>query len=229
MQLVRPPKPVPHPDDQDAFNLFWNGHGDCLGVIIFHGKGALIVLPKFKSNEDTIDTFLHRVAPKIYGTETRDSLTDLFKSPAESAARQELNRLVEVEEKVRQAQETARVELATATRQKSKALTEDDTAKTIQVYFDHALKQNDAALYYLYKIIEAIENKFGGEAVGINAVGEREAWKAVKRLANESYRDARHAPKPGDVIKKWSEAELNQCFEDTRRVIFAYFATLFEP
>jgi hypothetical protein len=58
-------------------------------------------------------------------------------------------------------------------------------------------------------------------------VGEQTAWKAVKRLANESYRDARHAPKPGDVVKKWTNAELKQCFEDTKNVIVAYFSTLF--
>lgn len=49
----------------------------------------------------------------------------------------------------------------------------------------------------------------------------------MKRLANESYRDARHAPKPTDIIKQWSEAEIEKCFEDTEKVVMGYFATLF--
>ena len=87
--------------------------------------------------------------------------------------------------------------MASAKRKKINVIEADETAKQIQIYYDHSLRQDDAALYYLYKVIESIENKFGGEAVGIAAVGEQVAWKAVKRLANESYRDARHAPKPG--------------------------------
>ncbi len=228
-QKLKPPKAVAYPGECDVFNLFQNGRGDCLGVMIFRGHGGLIVLPKFQSNEDVIDTFLHRVIPKIFDMETRDKLTGLFKSNAELAAQEELGQLLNIEEQVRKKQESARVALASATRQKLKTLEADVTAKQIQVYYDHALKQDDAALYFLYKIIEAIENKFGGEAAGINAVGEREAWKAVKRLANESYRDARHAPKPGDVIKKWSTAELKQSIQDAKRVALAYFSTLFKP
>jgi hypothetical protein len=227
-KLKPPPKAVEDSKGLDSCYLFWNGHGDCLGVIILRGSGALIVLPRFHSNEDVIDTFLHRVIPKLYGTETRTKLTDSFKSAAEGAAQKELDRLVELEERVRQEQASARIALETATRQKLKTLEEDVTAKQIQVYYDHALKQGDAAVYYLYKIIDVIENKFGGETAGIDAVGERTAWKAVKRLANESYRDARHAPKPGDVIKKWSTDELDQCIEDTKKVALAYFSTLFK-
>jgi hypothetical protein len=230
MQKLNPPKPVQPPaGNRDVFFLFWNGLGDCLGVILFRGHGVLIVLPTFQSNEDVIDTFLHRVIPKMVDMETRDRLTDLFKSAAEAAAGKELDRLIKLEENVRQEQEAARVALASATRQKLKMLEADTTAKQIQIYYDHALRQEDAALHYLYKIIEAIENKFGGEAKGIKAVGEQVACKAVKRLANETYRDARHAPKPGDAIKKWTPDELKKCFEDTQKVAVAYFSTLFEP
>jgi hypothetical protein len=227
MQKIRPPKKAQFEDD--VFNLFWNGHGDSLGAIILRGRGKLVVLPKFQSNDDVVDTFVNRVIPRIYQGKTRDKLTDSFKSPSEVVAVTELERLRGLEEKMREAQAAARTALASATRQKVNALEADATAKQIQVYFDHALRQDDAALYYLYKIIEAIGNKFGGEAAGIEAVGEQAAWKGVKRLANESYRDARHAPKPGDVIKKWSTQELKQAFEDTQRVAVAYFMTLFKP
>jgi hypothetical protein len=227
MQKLKPPKPADFA--HDVFNLFWNGHGHCLGVIILRGRGKLIVLPKYQSNEDVVDTFVHRVLPRIYRIATRSTLTDLFRSPDESAAQKKLDDLLVLEEKLREKVGATRVALAGATRAKANVIGADAIAKQLRIYYDHAMRQDDAALYYLYKIIEAIENKFGGEAAGIAAVGEQVAWKAVKRLANESYRDARHAPKPGDVIKKWSSQELKQCFTDTQKVVLAYFMTLFKP
>jgi hypothetical protein len=212
-----------------VFYVFGNRQWDCLGITINRGRGRLIVIPKFQSNEDVADTFLHRVIPQIYEGTTKNGLIDVFSSPAETAARDAVEKLLAIQQQVREDLEVGRVGLASANRLKVNTIENDETAKQIQIYYDHALSQGDAALYFLYKIIESIENKFGGESVGIAAVGEQTAWKAVKRLANESYRDARHAPKPGDVVKKWTNAELNQCFEDTKKIVVAYFATLFKP
>ena len=52
-------------------------------------------------------------------------------------------------------------------------------------------------------------------------------WKHVKRSANESYGDIRHAPKPGDVIKRRTFEDIKKCFQDTEKIILAYFVTLF--
>jgi hypothetical protein len=52
-------------------------------------------------------------------------------------------------------------------------------------------------------------------------------WRHVKRSANQSYADIRHAPKPGDVIKQWTNEDIKKCFEDTDKVILSYFGTLF--
>lgn len=64
-------------------------------------------------------------------------------------------------------------------------------------------------------------------AAAIKALGRKR--KADKRLANESYREARHAPKPADVKKKWTQAEIKECFGDTEEIAAAYFPTLFPP
>ena len=225
MLKLRRPQNAPY--KRDVHTLFWNGTSECLGVVLLRGRGRLIVLPKFQANEDVIDTFMHRVVPQIYKIAARDTLTNTFNSPAETATRKALKDLLEAEQELNKQQEAARVALASANREKINVIDADETAKQIQLYYDHALRQDDAALYYLYKIVEVIGNKFGGEASGIKAVGEQVAWKAIKRLANESYRDARHAPKAGDVIKKWTNAELNKCFQDTKTVVLAYFSTLF--
>jgi hypothetical protein len=221
--------PMPQDYPRDVFPLFWNARGDLLGVQILRGRGSLIFLPRFRSNADAIETFLHRVVPKLYPQRGRRGLTDVFISPAEEAAVAELKNYESVEAQLKTRQEEARVRLAAAAREKERTIEADATAKQILVYHDLARRNDDAALYYLYKIVEAIENKFGGESEGIKAVGAGTEWKGVKRLANESYRDARHAPKPSDVIKKWTDAEIRECFANVEVVVTAYFSTLFPP
>ena len=225
LQKIEAPRPQDYP--RDVFWLFCNGRGDDLGVYIRRGKGGLIVLPKFKSNEDVTETFLNRVLPKMYDLRARSTLVERYLSPAEHQARTEISQFEATIKEKGKLLEDARVKLATAAREKTKIVANDPVAKQILIYYDEATKQDDVALFYLFKIIESIEHKFGGETDGINALGLGSEWKYVKKIANASYGDARHAPKPGDVIHKWSDAEIKQCFEATEKVALAYFGTLF--
>jgi len=225
LQKIQPPQRQPY--TADVFDLFWNGNRETLGVLILRGSGRLIVLPKFLSNDSVIETFLHRVVPSIYDTQTRTGLVELFRSPTQLKCTEDLSELRIAAKEIGVREEAARIQLATATREKSNIIKADETAKQIITYHTEARRQPEVALFYLYKIIESIEHKFGGEAAGMAAVGEATAWKSVKRLANESYRDARHAPKPTEIIRKWTQTEIKKCFDDTEKVIMAYFATLF--
>jgi hypothetical protein len=225
LQKLSPPKPQDYPCD--VFHLFWNGHGDTLGVLILRGKGELIILPQFRSNDEVISTFLNRVVPKMYPSSTKVGLVDKCASPAEEKHKEEINKLQLLGRQIEEQLEKAREELAGSQRAKNNVIKADDTANQILTYYDTALKQDDVALFYLYKVIESIENKYGGEAQGIKSLGCSSEWKSVKRIANESYRDVRHAPKPGDVIKKWSDADIKTCFQATEKVVLAYFASLF--
>src|SRR5208337_1104309 len=141
----------------------WNGNGDCLGVIIKRDHGRLIVLPRFKSNSEIIETFLHRVVPKLYRETSPSGLIDLYRSPLQKNASAELEGLLTVEKEVLARQGVARSRLAAAIRAKAKVIGDDATAKQVLIYYDLARRQDDAALFYLYKMIETIENKFDGE------------------------------------------------------------------
>jgi len=226
LQKLRPPKPQDYP--RDVFHLFWNGHGDSLGVVIKRGRGELIILPQFKSNEDVILTFLHRVVPKIYNLEIKTSLKEKYVSPEEEKCKGEIEKLQFRRNEIEDRLEKAREELAGSQRAKSLVIGADSTATQILIYYETALKQEDVALFYLYKIIESIEHKYGGESQGLGALGCNSEWKLVKRIANASYSDIRHAPKPGDVIKKWSDTEIKTCFQATEKVVLAFFASLFK-
>jgi hypothetical protein len=215
------------PYTNDVFVLMSNNQSDVLGVLILRGSGRLIILPKFKSNDEIIEIFLDRVLPNMYSLKTKVSLVDQYESPAERVTAEKLGEL-QLQRKYVESQLTAkRSELQSARREKSRIIGADETAKRILIYHDIAVRQDSVALFYLYKILEILENKYAGEAEAIKALGCSAEWKHVKRSANESYGDIRHAPKPGDVIKKWTREEIKKSFSDTEKVVLSYFEVLF--
>lgn len=93
LQKLKPPTAQQPPYPRDVFTLFWNNHGHCLAILILRGRGRLIVLPKCKSNENVIETFLHNVLPRLYDTTTRTGLISTFTSPAERKGQETLHEL----------------------------------------------------------------------------------------------------------------------------------------
>jgi hypothetical protein len=109
-----------------------------------------------------------------------------------------------------------------------RTLESDETAVRVIAYFKQATQDDDAALFYLYKIIDALEKKFGGAAAAKQKLGNHADWRLIGRITNASYGDIRHAPRPGEVIKRWTKDEIAECFAAAERVLTAYFSTLFE-
>jgi hypothetical protein len=224
LQKLQTPKPeYPY----TVFPLLWNAHGEVIGVWMTRGRGSLIVLPKFKSNGEIIETFLHRVLPEMYDLKTRVGLIDKYESPQEQRSLGAIDNDERLRNEIEARLTANRIALGTARREKANVINTDATAKQVLIYHDTALRQGDVALFYLYKIVEVIENKHGGEAEAIKVLECGTEWKHIKRSANESYGDMRHAPKPGDVIKRWTFEDIKKCFQDTEKIILAYFATLF--
>jgi hypothetical protein len=225
MQKLVTPQPQDYP--RDIFTLFGNSNGEKLGVIMIRERGSIVVLPRMKCNEVAIATFIQRVLPNMYDLKAPTPLIEKFVSPAEKHAEQQVRgseaALLELEKEL----EENRVALATARREKANMIQNDPTAKQIVKYYDTALRQDDVALFYLYKAVELIENNHGGEGEAIRKFGAGAEWKFLKKVANASYGDIRHAPKPGDVILKWTEEDLKRCFDACEKVLLAYFESLF--
>jgi hypothetical protein len=75
----------------------------------------------------------------------------------------------------------------------------------------------------IYKAIEVIENHFGGERETLNALRvDRDEYKDAKRLANQSDRDERHAPKPSDTIKPVESRDRDRAVGVTRQLCAAF-------
>lgn len=225
LQKLVTPQPQDHP--RDIFTLFGNANGEKLGVIIFRGRGSVVVLPKMKSNEEAIATFVQRVLPNMYDLKARVPLIEKFVSPAEARAAEQVAASEATLRQVETELGENRVALATARREKENVIQGHPTAKQILSYFDTALRQDDVALFFLYKAIELIENEQGGEGAAIKRFGLGAEWKFLKKVANASYGDIRHAPRPGDVIRPWTDQDLKDCFEACEKIALAYFNSLF--
>lgn len=61
-------------------------------------------------------------------------------------------------------------------------------------YLQSAREHEGPALFSLYKLVETVENYFGGEANAIAILGAKTEIKYIKPIANENQRDQRHAP-----------------------------------
>ncbi|SRR6266581_1340687 len=219
--------PAPQEYPRDIFTLFRNSNGEKLGVFMVRGRGALVVLPRFKSNEGAVATFVQRVLPKMYESASRILLIDKYVSPSERDAQRQVTESEAELALIEDGLERRRVALASAKREKENVILQDPTAKQILNYYDMALRQDDVALFYLYKAVELIENNHGGESGAIKKFGVGAEWKYLKKIANASYADIRHAPKPGDVIQQWTDEDIKACFDACEKIVLAYCGSLF--
>lgn len=206
--------------------MFKNANNETLGVIQKIFEGHLIVVPTFKSNDDQVVTFLGRVL-KLQGPEDPSKLYD-FSSPEEIKALTEELDLIKQEESLKEAIQIAKENVETQKRVKIQTIESDQTAVLIRSYYATAVQQKDVALFFLFKITEAIENKYGSEKLAKQALSAvNREWNLIGTLANQSYGDMRHAPKPGEKIKEWKEEEIKSAYEAAVKIVKAYFATLF--
>ncbi len=126
--------------------IFLNKNDDILGLYLKIGNGNLIILPRFKSNEDIIMTFLHRVMPKIYDLGTYANIIDQFISPSEKIAKEKMEKIEIVLQEATKTLGNAKEELETAKREKTNIVKSDSTAALILSYFETAAQQDDVAL-----------------------------------------------------------------------------------
>ena len=207
--------------------LYSNLNGDCIGALIRCGDGQLIILPEYKSNDDVIKLFLRRSLPKIYNLSSKKDLLVDFKPPKEQTIEKEVRSITTNLAALEEKHEKVLEELAEIRRKKLVIINKDETAKLVLKYFDLAYQQEDIALFYLYKLMEAIEKKFGGRKKATSFLKTNVEHNFIGRITNASYGDVRHAPNPGEVIKPWSAEEIAKCSKYAETIICKYLGTLF--
>jgi len=210
-----------------SLRLFFNKRGDCLGLFQIVGNGQIFLLPEYEDNDYVIATLLTRVLPRIGKQPERKDLIDAFSSPTEQKTTQEVQAIRLEQKMLDERYNRAKEALAFAEREKRRIIENDEAAVRIIAYYKQAAQDEDAALFYLYKVIDALQKKFGGETAAKNMLGTTAEWKLIGMKANASYGDIRHAPNPGEKIKPWDQDEISECFSAAEKVIAAYLSTLF--
>lgn len=211
----------------DVIPLFLNKQDNVLGAVLEFGNGKFVVLPQYNDNESVIATFLNRVLPRLLDGGIPTDVADTFLSPDELATASEIQRVEAEKVKLEENLEQLREKRAKAERSKLATIEGDETAKFLINYFKQAQQQDDVALFYLYKIIEILEKKFGNETAAKQTLGCNAECNFIGKVANASYGDIRHAPRPGEKIKEWTEEDIRKCFEGAEKIIHSYLRTLF--
>ena len=207
--------------------LIHNKQEDCLGFYLKVVGGRIIALPEFQDNDFVISEFLNRVLPRIYNGPIRRDIVDAFNSPKQRDLNEEIEKLQSEKKTLKDRFEDAKVRLTITKREKRQTIASDETARMVTAYYNQAIQDEERALFYLYKIVDALKNKFGGETAAKQILKTDSDWRLIGKMANASYGDIRHAPKPADKIKEWSKDEIVKCFSAAERIISAYFSTLF--
>lgn len=205
--------------------FYYNNNHEVLGTNYSINNGRVIIVPSYKSNENIITIFLNRSIKKLFD-DTNSNLIDLFRSSEEQKIENEIVSIGESIKTLESELEKSNEELATATRTKVNTISSDETSKLIINYYKLATDQEDSAIFYLYKIIDALKKKFG-EKEAKNILKCNKDFNLIGTLANQSYADVRHAPYPEEKIKELTTSEIEACFTSAITIINSYFEHLF--
>jgi hypothetical protein len=209
-------------------HLVANNRDDALGGVFNLGYGTVTVFPKCQSNDDAAMFFLDYVWPKIEPSASRGGLVEEFKSPSEEAHAAEIQIALTVFEDVGRQYHEAQQKMSEARQLKQAKIAADETAQLILGYYRDAQEDQRDAHHHLYKVREGIANKYpddtAAKAALVDCNGE---WNLLGHLTNAPARDARHAPIPGEPLQPLTAADIQKLFEAAKKMILAYFKTLF--
>ena len=90
-------------------------------------------------------------------------------------------------------------------------------------YFQLARDEPSNTLFHLYKLIETIESEYGGEREAIVALSDHDGViKSLKRLANDSRHDQRHALSEPGTGQLLDERQFAAALESARILLTKY-------
>ena len=96
-------------------------------------------------------------------------------------------------------------------------------------YFQQALHEPKHTMYYLYKLVETVEDHFGGERNAIRALDARALIKSLKNDANRLEHDQRHAPSEPGNRQPLDENALAALAESARELLNRFEAAMARP
>lgn len=207
-----------------------NARGEELAGRTWGNSGTVTCLPTFDNNEEAVLVYLDHVFPKLSNSASRQGIEEFFLSPRELALVDEEVKITKEFTALEGGFHDTKREMAVERKAKLDKIRADETATRLLEFYRVAQEDPTDPWVPLFKIVETISHKFGGEAEGKAALVVCNAeWNLLKRLSNESERNTRHAVRPGEMERPVTNDEIRQSFEAAKKMTCAYFWTLFNP
>ena len=103
---------------------------------------------------------------------------------------------------------------------------EEEPLRRCYDYLQDAREDEQRGVMLMYKLVETVEQWFGSEKETCRALGIQKDLKTIKRLANDSSRDERHAPDLRKPVEPLSPIQRAEAIECARRVLRAFETSL---
>jgi len=205
-----------------------NARGEALAGLFWWQFGEVLFLPTLENNDNAVLFYMTHIFPKFKHSATPKTLEDEFISPAEADLRAKDDELFVQYGMLEDFYNENKKKLFEATQEKLKLIAADETARWAIECYKEAQEDPARAAGPLFKVLEAIGNKYGNDtAAKLILVDCNAEWNTLKELTNRSDKNARHLPKPGEVVKPLTEDEIRRCFDAAKKMILAYLRALF--
>lgn len=190
-------------------------------------NGLVIVLPEFKSNDDIIVHFMDYIYPALY--EIKPNLPDfleLHKTSKIQLLTDERGIKKKQLEGIEKAIISKNSQIVEEYNRIEDKIRKDAIAVSLLGYLDDILDNKLNAWYPAYKITEKVFDYFGSEAEAKKALRLNEEINFIRRIANETHRDTRHAPKPGEIVNPPKKVDIDQIINFSRNIVKKYIDKL---
>jgi hypothetical protein len=190
--------------------------------------GTMTVMPSCENNDDAAMFFIDRVWPQLKPSASRGGLVEEFRSRSEEELGAEDAKLYGEFSGLEARYHANQKFLGEASKTKRATIANDETARRVIGYYTEAEQDEKDAPKHLYKVRDAIKNRFGSEKDALTILVNCDMeWEIIGLMTNGPDRDERHAPKLGNTVKPLTPDELKTCFAAAKKLIFAYLQTLF--
>lgn len=212
-------------------NIFLrNARGDTLASSYKVDNGVVVVLPVFPSNNEVMEHIVTHTYPKLFNVEPDlPNYLSLKKSPKLISLEKEL---ADCKEEIRKItlkigklneqviQENNRIE---------KIIKQDSAAVKTIGYLEDMMDDPSQSWYPAFKITETLFDHFGGESATKSAIDNNTKFNFIRKIANESFRDTRHSPKPGEVVSPPTDEEIKKIVKYSLALVKTYLEYLINP
>lgn len=184
--------------------------------------GLVVVLPEFEDNNKVMLHFMDYVYLALY--EIKPNLPDFLELQKTSKIKTLTDKRL-VKQKLLEETKKEIININTQITEEynrvENIVKKDPLAASLLGYLEDILDNKLNSWFSAYKITEKVFDYFGNEAEAKKALGLSKEINFIRRIANETHRDTRHAPKPGEVINPPKKEDVDKIVVFSRNIVKA--------